>query len=422
MLGNRNRGLGSPSVMWAVTIVLVVAPAVSPRAHAQAEQVLYSFGSAMGDGNSPLSGLVSSPAGAFLFGTTSAGGDLTCGNGAGCGTVYELKANGNGTWTETTLLPFNGGAKGQAPHAGVARSKQGGFFGTTLYGGGGTGGSGVLFDLFQSGGGWKELVVHDFNGIPDGAGPLADLWLDSNGNIYGTTQRGGLADFGSIFKVDRTTRRYSLLYSFTGGADGSSPESGLVQDASGNFYGTTNAGGSAGGFGTIFQLDPTGTTKTVIYNFTGPPDGAAPIGSLAIDSSGNLYGATENGGDPTCDCGIVFLLSPPVVQGGPWNESVKYRFLGGTDGASPLASVVRDSNGNLYGTTECGGTEPLCYGTVYKVDPDGSETVLYRFQGGVDGEAPAAPLLLDKLQKNLYGTASGGGTHELGVVFRVKLP
>jgi uncharacterized repeat protein (TIGR03803 family) len=245
--------------------------------------------------------------------------------------------------------------------------------------------------------------------------------MDAKGTLYGTSVNGGASNYGSVFKSSNKRDTVQILYSFTGGADGAYPYAGLVQDKSGNFYGTTNGGGSVASLGTIYQLDPTGTTKTIIRTFTGPPDGSYPMGTLIIDSNGNLYGTTSNGGDATCNCGIVFLLAPPAVPGGPWNESVKYRFLGGTDAANPLAGVVRDSKGNLYGTSSCGGTEPLCNGTVFKVDQDGNETLLYTFTGGADGGSPATGLILDQFEKHVFGTA-GGGFYRQGVVFKLKLP
>jgi len=410
----------SPALALGLAIALAVAVGAVPQAHAQAIQVIYSFGSRLYDGVGPESDLWRSPSGVILSGTTNLGGDFKCGAGKlGCGAVFQLKPNANGTiWTETIMTRFSR-LFGENPSGGVIRDKYGDFLGTTLKGG--IFGAGTVFVLHPSSDGWGEDVVHDFASQPDGASPQGDLWEDTQGNFYGTTNGGGTANYGSVFKLDATKEHtYSLLYSFASSADGKFPLGGLVQDKSGNFYGTTSNGGSVGN-GTIFQLDPTGTTKTILHNFTGTPDGTNPVGALAIDNNGNLYGATHSGGDGICICGIVFELSPPAVKGGAWTESVKYRFTGGADGGEPTG-IVRDSNGNLFGTTTAGGSTPPGYGTVFEVDLGGSETVLWSFTNGADGGAPVGNVILDAHQKYVYGTARDGGANSAGVVFRIAVP
>jgi len=212
---------------------------------------------------------------------------------------------------------------------------------------------------------------------------------------------------------------FTLLHTFSGAPDGANPVAGLVQDPAGNLYGTTQQGGiTAGvctntglgftGCGTVFKIDTTGNL-TVLYAFQGAPDGNSPEGQLALDSAGNIYGATWTGGDSSAcspsGCGTVYNLD---TSG---KETVLYRFSG-ADGSLPQGGVILDSSGNLYGTTSSGGTASNCQpagcGTVFKVDKKGNETVLYSFTGGTDGGEPIAGLVLDNAG-NLYGTAFYGG-------------
>ncbi len=198
----------------------------------------------------------------------------------------------------------------------------------------------------------------------------------------------------------------TVLYSFTGspeGPDGALPDSGLIADSSGNLYGTTVEGG-ASGQGTVFKLSP-GGIETVLHSFTGfPSDGAYPEAGLIADSSGNLYGTTVDGGASGCfgvggvGCGVVFKLSP----GG--TLTVLHSFTGGSDGATPVAGLIVDSSGNLYGTTPQGGVGSCTRGcgVVFKLSPNGTETVLYSFTGGSDGSGPAGGLITDS-SGNLYG-------------------
>jgi uncharacterized repeat protein (TIGR03803 family) len=199
---------------------------------------------------------------------------------------------------------------------------------------------------------------------------------------------------------------FTNVYTFAG-PDGSTPTAGLFRDSAGNLYGTTFYGGTFG-FGTVFKLDPS-NHETVLYNFAGGSDGANPYGGLIRDSAGNFYGTTSAGGSPVCQCGTVFKLSSSN------KKTVLYRFRGGTDGAIPWSGLIRDSQGNLYGTTSSGGTNN--YGTVFKLSSSGKESVLHRFQAGSDGSAPLAGVIRDSAG-NLYGTASGasGGS---GVLFKI---
>jgi len=260
-------------------------------------------------------------------------------------------------------------------------------------------------------------LLYTFTGGADGRTPGGGVILDAAGNLYGTTSEGGnfacSQGCGTLFKVDGAGNE-TVLYSFagTGAGDGEYPNAALVMDAQGNLYGTTDVGG-AFGYGTVFKLDTTGK-ETVLHSFSGAGgDGAFPFGGVVSDGQGNLYGTTEAGG--TSNCGTVFKLDTTG------KETVLYSFAGmGGDGRSPWAGVVRDGQGNLYGTTVGGGVSDL--GTVFKVDTTGKETVLYSFSGPWgDGAYPMAGLALDA-KGNLYGTTHSGGRGVdggNGVVFKL---
>jgi uncharacterized repeat protein (TIGR03803 family) len=270
----------------------------------------------------------------------------------------------------------------------------------------------------------KFRVLYTFKGGSDGSGPEAGLIADNAGNLYGTTVGGGAHGYGTVFRLapDGTE---TVLYSFAGGKDGAYPQAGLIMDGSGNFYGTTYSGGTDGcegyGCGTVFKLAP-GGTETVLHTFcekSGCADGSTPAAGLIMDTSGNLYGTTVTGGsDADCyyltGCGTVFRLAADGT------ETVLYAFQGGSDGGNPYAGVIIDKSGNLYGTTEYGGTGGIVSaGTVFEVTPDGQEKVLWNFcslSSCDDGEFPAAGLIRDNAG-NLYGTAAWGGI--MGTVFKL---
>ncbi len=209
-----------------------------------------------------------------------------------------------------------------------------------------------------------------------------------------------------VFKID-TSGHETVLYTFTGGNDGANPNN-VVRDRKGNLYGTTSGGGASSS-GVVFKVDTSGH-ETVLYTFTGGADGAYP-NPVALDSLGNLYGTTNYGGNKagTSGAGVVFKVDPSG------HETVLYTFTGGNDGGSPN-SVVRDSKGDLYGTTYAGGASGA--GVVFKVDTSGHETVLYTFTGGNDGGYSASGVTLGQ-DGNLYGTTNNGGEANLGVVFKL---
>jgi uncharacterized repeat protein (TIGR03803 family) len=261
-------------------------------------------------------------------------------------------------------------------------------------------------------------VLHTFKGAKDGANSYAGLVRDSVGNLYGTTSSGGVG-FGTVFKLDKTGKE-TVLYSFTDQVDGAYPAAAVIRDAVGSLYGTTLSSASGTGGGTVFKLDPTGKLIT-LHSFTGSPDGANPLAGLLSDKAGNLYGTTYDGGTGCSapGCGTVFKLD----KNG--KETVLYNFKGGaSDGAGPEASMIRDASGNLYGTTfygdgvTCNGSDGVGCGTVFKLNKTGKETVLYRFAGGFDGENPTSALVLDAAG-NLYGTTYSGQPLGFGVVFMI---
>lgn len=205
------------------------------------------------------------------------------------------------------------------------------------------------------------------------------------------------------------TAKEKVLYSFAGGNDGTFPQSNVIMDSQGNFYGTTQSGGGSvgcggGGCGTVFELTRGGKVK-LLHVFNGDNDGAFPIAGLVMDGAGNLYGTTLNGGGD-CQCGTVFKITPYGT------ESIVYAFKGGADGAFPLGALASDHQGSLFGTTSAGGIDCNGFGvgcgTVFKIKPTGKHKMLYAFNGGHDGIYPAAGLSFG-IDGIFYGTTANGG-------------
>jgi uncharacterized repeat protein (TIGR03803 family) len=392
---------------------LIVAGVSAQPAEAQKFEVLHTFHGR--DGAYPTGGLIVDTAGNF-YGVTDEGGTS---NGCphGCGTVFTLAKNGK----ETVLYSFtgkNGDGKYPASLESLTRDAAGNLYGTTFEGGDPTTcsglGCGIVFKLDQNG---KETVLHIFGHGKDGLEPASGLVRDAAGNLYGTTEGGGVNNVGTVFKINKTGK-YTAVYSFRGGRDGNAPVGGLIRDSAGNLYGTTfyGGGGCTFGCGTVFKLDSKGN-ETVLYRFTDGADGGFPVGRLLRDAAGNLYGTASGGGNFGCfdgeGCGVVFKLD--TTNG----ESVLYTFTGGADGEHPHAGLVRHSSGNLYGTTLDGGNSG--WGVVFKLDTMGTETVLHSFGSGSDGAFPLG--LLRDAAGNLYGVAEGGGNLSCqggcGTVFEV---
>jgi uncharacterized repeat protein (TIGR03803 family) len=259
-------------------------------------------------------------------------------------------------------------------------------------------------------------ALYAFKGPPDGAYPLAPL-LHVGGRLYGTTSQGGTATAngdGAIFEVGLNGTE-KVLYSFAGSPDGEFPQAGLLA-IKGTLYGTTPNGGETGN-GTVFTSTKTGVEHAA-YSFMGTSDGTSPASSL-IDVAGTLYGTTLGGGGANCNsnfgCGTVFKIDPSGA------ETVLYRFQGGTDGATPSANLTY-YHGMLYGTTFFGGGSSCNFrgcGTVYKINPAGVESIVYSFKGGSDGSNPSAGVI--DVRGTFYGTtSSGGGNRDDGTVFAVN--
>jgi uncharacterized repeat protein (TIGR03803 family) len=331
------------------------------------------------------------------------------------GEVFELTNSGS-AWKENSPLFFSG-SNGSNPSAGLIQDSNGILYGTTEYGD--AYGGGNVFYLYHSGSTWFHGTLWAFGGYSgDGINPLSDLVTDSSGNIYSTTYEGGAYGKGSVFELSHSGGTETVLYSFMGGSDGSNPYAGLLMDNLGNLYGTTRYGGNGigTGTGTVFELSQSGGpwNETVLYRFSHKgSDGSYPDGVLVKDTKGALYGATSNGGHGS---GNVFRV---YQSGGVWKESVIYTFSGGSDGAVPYGGLRWDGTSTLYGTASGGGMSGN--GVVFELtEPGGvwSESVLYTFTGGSDGAHPYDQVILDK-SGNLYGTTSGGGKYGYGSVWEV---
>jgi len=390
---SRNLNIFSKCILGCGLALAVLVPLGG--AHAKGFSVLHSFTGS--DGAYPTDGLIADGAG-NLYGTTEFGGADNY------GVVSKLAPDG----TETVLYSFTRGSDGEYPYAGLIMDSSGNLYGTTGFGG--ADGAGVIFKLAPNG---TETVLHSFAGGSDGSYPQAGLIMDKKGNLYGTTPYGGgIAGCegygcGTIFKLAPNGTE-TVLYSFTGGSDGSEPVAGLIMDSSGNLYSTTYGGG-ADGDGVVFKLTPNGT-ETVLYSFTGESDGGYPYAGPIMDSSGNLYSTTYGGGAD--GAGVVFKLAPDGT------ETVLHSFTGGSDGGYPYAGLVMDTKGNLYGTTYYGGADNR--GVVFQLAPDGTETELHSFTRRSGGKFPKAGLLMDK-KGNLYSTTYGGGAGKNdGVIFRLR--
>ncbi len=419
-----------PMPALAVTMciaLLHLVVATTAQAQTYTFNVLYSF-SGTPDGASPSAGLTLDGQG-NLYGTTPYGGA------SNAGTVFKLNSNGKESVLHSFCFQANC-TDGESPGSDLLLDSQGNLYGTTVQGGAnynGVYGAGTVFEVSSTG---TETVLYSFCSKPkctDGSEPFAGLAMDSQGNFYGTTHSGGGSSracenlpCGTVFRLSRAhgENKETRLYSFTGKSDGGDPSSVLLRDAHGNLYGTSTFL-SGDGWGTVFRVALAGGkwTQTALYHFSGRP-GAGPYGGLVMDAQGNLYGTTNGGG--TYDAGTVFKLD---MAG---NESILYSFSGTNgDGSYPIAALVLDGQGNLYGTTFSGGDNscdaPYGCGTVFKLDTSGNETVLHSFSGGSDGSFPYARLVLDG-HGALYGTTFNGGMNTCangasgegcGVVFKL---
>lgn len=336
-----------------------------------------------------------------LYGTTFFGGNGTgCDiNFAGCGVVFQITPNG----TETVLHAFSGASDGWNPTGRLIRDTAGNLYGTTQFGG--LYGYGTVFRIDSTG---NETILHHFRGGNDGANPNAGVVEDAAGNLYGTTRYGGQGcdhqGCGTVFKIG-TTGQESILHRFKDGLDGASPLSGVAIDSAGNVYGTAWAGGLYN-YGTVFEIDTNGQEK-VLHHFTAAMDGSNPIGGVTLDQAGNLYGTASGAG--ASHIGIVFTVDPAGI------ESVLYTFTGGIDGAYPTSHLLVDSVGNLYGMASEG---VAGWGSIFEIS-GGTFTLLYSFAGTPDGGYPIGGLMMDS-SGNLYGTTSSAAPNGWGSAFELQ--
>lgn len=421
------------------------------------EKVLYSFQGGMDggkDGAVPAGGVVLDEAG-NLYGATSDGGD-GCVTG-GCGTVYQLIPQKDGTWKENILHMFSG-TDGASPESGLIQDAEGSLYGTTAWGGTGpcvVGGSnvgcGTVYEMVRpsrTGGGWTHKVLYNFQGDKDGQTPIGNLAFDEAGNLYGVTWFGG--GYGSCDPFDKycgTVFRLSpakykgdawreeVLYSLHGVkpgeliGDGAWANGGLVLDQEGVIYGTTKWGGlityycpydpvnDFSGCGTVFELTPPSKqgglwSKKAIYLFKGRPnDGGGPNGDLILRANGVLYGTTIGGAQ--YEGGVVFELTPPTAKNGVWNERLIHVFTGGVDGSNPGTGLIAGAHGSFYGTASGG---PNFAGLIFRMTPPSWNAgvwtfkTVYDFAGSPDGDGPTG--LTDSPAGAVYGTTLYGGTSQ----------
>ena len=373
--------------------------------------IIHSF-TGLSDGGLPESGLVSDGKGNF-FGTTHYGGTNFG------GVVYELSPNSNGGWTEQVVYNFGLGTFGaETPNGALALDTKGNIYGVLTSGG--TGNCGAIFEISPSSNGtWTAKLLYSFGTSPnDGAFPSAEgVVLDAAGNLYGTLNVGGAYAYGTVYELvagANGTWTEKILYSFHGGNDGgmftgSTP----VLDSAGNIYGVATLYGGKD-YGAVYELSPGpggNWTGKVLYSFAGGRGGAYPTGSLLLDSSGNLYGTTN--------CTVYELIRG---SNGTWTEKTLHTFVGGKDGATSLAGLISDKAGNLYGTTRDGGSHR---GTVFELSPGSNgvwtEKILHRFaSNGTDGYNPEFASLAVDTSGNVFGTTYVGGASNVGVIFEVQ--
>ncbi len=432
--------------LWRALVMIVSCGMAVGQAQ---EKVLWTFTGFPDDGSGMKSNLVSDSSG-NLYGTTFYGGGSTSGScggfGTGCGTVFELSPQSNGSWTEMLIYDFcitNAFCPdGLRPAADVIFDKSGNLYGTAS--GGGSNGGGLVFELSPPsapGNAWTETVLYNFcsvksgNQCLDGSSP-GEIVLDNLGNLYGTTSDGGSGHLGSpyygggtVFELSPESEGWTetVLYSFCSQGEGNScPDgafpTGVLFGKNGNLYGQTYEGGAGRnlGFGTVFELTPgaTGWTEAVLHSFAYGNNGGYPSGNVTLDGVGNIYGAFYAGG--RTDAGGIYRLgaktgfqvvSPPAT------------------GLNPRSGVLLDiASKVLYGTTFDGGTNNVYSGAVFSVGSDGKPSTVYSFCADTncsDGQNPTASLIQDHAG-NLYGTTEGGGAigsycgaEGCGVVFEI---
>ena len=383
--------IGAARAFLALMVVPVLSLGGPQPAQARGLTVLYNFAGSS-DGGDPFASLIRDSAG-NLYGTADYGGA------AFAGVVFKVAPNG----TETVLYNFSGGADGAQPFSALVRDKAGNLYGTTTMGG--SANAGVVFKLDPGG---TETVLHNFTGGTDGTTPTGGLLEDNAGNFYGTASQGGTSNAGVLFKIN-AKGKYSILHTFTGAAnDGKYPTyTSLLMDSVGALYGVTEEGGAANG-GILYKFS-TGKL-TILHSFIGgTTDGCNVLGVPFMDGNGNFYGTTSSCG--TSSLGTVWTVSSNG------NETVLHSFAGGTtDGEYPLAGVIVDASGNIYGNTETGGASNV--GTVYEISPNGTFTLVHSFDG-TDGKYPYGSFVRTA-KGTLFGSTQNGGTIGYGTVWKMR--
>ena len=396
-------------------VLAIAAYAGVSAGHAASVTTLVSF-SYTATGHDPTAGLIADAAG-DLFGITDVGGAN------GEGTVFEIaKTGGTYSSTPTTLVTFNG-SNGEYPFAGLIADAAGDLFGTTIDGG--ANGDGTVFEIPKASSGYGTLtILVSFNGS-NGSNPYAGLIADAAGDLFGTTDYGGANGEGTVFEIPKITSGYGTLTTLVSfnGTNGKTPEGTLIADAAGDLFGTTAEGGANGG-GTVFEIVKTGpsyaSTPTTLVNFNGG-EGSTPDAGLVADASGNFFGTASQGG--ANGYGTVFEL---MNNGGGYTLTTLVSF-NGSDGQYPLSGLIVDAVGDLFGTTYRGGNgydggANSGDGSVFEIVKAGGSyastpTTLVNFSGA-NGEFTSAGLIADAAG-DLFGTTNVGGANGDGTVFEI---
>ena len=361
--------------------------------------VLHSFTATGNEGSEPYGGLIWGGDGA-LYGTTAFGGS------SDQGTVFKLNRNGGDF---RVLFSFKGAAAGGTPRSALIEGSDGTFFGVTDSGG--SANRGTVFELSKDGS--SHGVLHSFEGGGDIVNPFARLLAGTDGALYGTSWGGGIADSGTVFKINRDGGSLSVLHSFAGtDGDGANPHAGLLEGSDGAMYGTTVVGGTTN-FGTVFKLNKDGTGYRILRKFTGAPgDGVQPYGGLLETANGMLYGTTAFGG--SAGRGTIFMLNKDGT-----GYSVLRSFALMPDATGPYSGLISGSDGFLYGTTPHGGS--FNFGTVFKLKADGTGYSLLRSFTGTDGDGKHAfARITEGSDGALYGTTALGGKTNQGTLFTLN--
>lgn len=397
---------------WNGSVFQISLPAPAPAARLAAHMPVYGFRGGADGGNPQFGAPIFDSKGAVYLATASGGAKNQ-------GAVVKIEPTG----AQTVLYSFTGGADGANPLADLTFDSEGAIYGTTVKGGKGYGVAFRLKPPSEKVRGWTQKVIYTFTGGADGGAPQSGVVFDTDGRLFGAASSGGLG-YGVIYRLKSNEGakewKQDVLYSFAGKADGASPVSGVIFDTDGTLYGTTQGGGL--GYGVAWKLEPNERsteskkwTYSTLYSFRGGADGDAPFGLLNFDNHGSLYGVTLNGG---AGGGTAYRLAP--TKSGPWTKSIVYSFRGGADGAAPNG-LTFDTQGALYGATRDGGDGRN--GLVFKLTPGAAgaawtKSLLYKFSGS-DGGAPLSGVTFDT-QGRIYGTTSRGGAGGAGTLFRLK--